>query len=338
MNDSSDPLQLVTKESVRFFSSIIQELDSKSYLLLRESMIPIDIMEDEREYTYLPESCLKNLMEVLSRNVGNDRLGVLFWRLCKDKYIPSFLKRLNYRDDLKSTLDGFSDLLSKESTGAKVYVQESVGSWWLVREKSGVDEPWFKYAEMFSVIFMSELLRSLTKSEWSPTRIGIRSKDDHDFLNLPTLNKTQFFTERPVTALEIPASILFSKVAAYEKEKINVKQDVDLQNMTFTDQFKIAIFPYLPVGKLPIKLASEILRMNVRTLQRKLKNDGTIYKTLIEEMCFEQIVAELVETNKPITGIATKYGYSDAGHFSRAFKRIYGVSPSQYRKVNTLIG
>lgn len=336
MNDSRDPLQLVTKESVRFFSSIIQELDSKNYLLLRESMIPIDIMEDERQYTYLPESCLKNLMEVLSRNVENDRLGVLFWRLCKDNYIPSLLKRLNYGEDLKSTLDEFSNLLVKESTDVNIYVQESVGSWWLVREKSGVDEPWFKYAEMFSVLFMSELLRSLTKSEWSPTRIGIRSNNGQDFLNLPTLNKTQFFTERPVTALEIPASILFSKVATYEKEKINVKQGVDLQNMTFTDQFKIAIFPYLPVGKLPIKLASEILRMNVRTLQRKLKNDGTVYKILIEEMCFEQIVAELVETNKPITHIATKYGYSDAGHFSRAFKRIYGVSPSQYRKVNLL--
>lgn len=335
MSDSRDPLQLVTKENVRLFSSIIQELDSKSYLLLRESMIPIDIMEDERQYTYLPESCLKNLMEVLSRNVDNDRLGVLFWRLCKDNYIPSLLKRLNYGTDLKSTLDEFSVLLSKESTGAKVYVQERGGAWWLVREKLGADELWFKYAEMFSVIFMCELLRSLTKSEWSPTRIGVRSNDEHDFLNLPTLNKAQFFTERPVTALEIPASILFSQVTVNEKAKISVTQGIDLQSMSFTEQFKIAISPYLPVGKLPIKLASEILRMNVRTLQRKLKNDGTVYKTLIEEMCFEQIVAELVETNKPITHIATKYGYSDAGHFSRAFKRIYGVSPSQYRKVNT---
>lgn len=333
MTNKSDNIQLVTKESVKFFSSIVKELDPKSYLLLREATIPIDIIDDkDRDYVYLPESCLKNLMEVLSRNVESDRLGILFWRLCKEEYIPSLLERLNFGYDLKSTLDEFSIFLSKESTGANVYVQESGGAWWLVREKSGVDEPWFKYAEMFSVIFMGELIRYLTNNEWQATRIGIRSDSSEDFSNLPTLKKAQFFTERPVTALEIPTSILFSKVIAKEKPKANITRVDDLKNRSFTEQFKIAIFPYLPIGKLPIKLASEILRMNVRTLQRKLKNDGTVYKTLIEEMCFEQILDELVETNKPITQIATKYGYSDAGHFSRAFKRIYGVSPSQYRK------
>lgn len=336
MSNKNGNIQLVTKESVKFLSSIVKELDPKSYLLLREATIPIDIIDDKsRDYVYLPESCLKNLMEVLSRNVDSERLGILFWRLCKEEYIPSLLERLNLGHDLKSTLDEFSIFLSQESTGAKVYVQKSVGTWWLVREKSGVDEPWFKYAEMFSVIFLGELLRYLTNNEWQATRIGIRSNSSEDFSNLPTLKKTQFFTERPVTALEIPTPMLFSKVTANEKPKINITRIDDLQNRSFTEQFKIAIFPYLPIGKLPIKLASEILRMNVRTLQRKLKNDGTVYKTLIEEMCFEQILDELVKTNKPITQIATKYGYSDAGHFSRAFKRIYGVSPSQYRKAKT---
>ncbi|MUJ37734.1 helix-turn-helix domain-containing protein [Aliivibrio fischeri] len=340
MMSRSNNIQLVTKDSVKIFSTIFKELDSKSHLLLREATIPIDIIDDDkRHYLYLPESCLKNLMEVLSRNVENHRLGVLFWRLCKDTYIPSFIERLTVGGDLKSTLNEFSNLLISDSTNAKVYLQEKGGTWWLVREKSGIDEPWFKFAEMFSVIFMCELLRNLTSHEWAPSRIGIRYDNDSDFLALPALKSVQFFTERPVTAIEIPKAFIYKKVNLIQKQRIhNISNNpLNIKNICFVEQFKMAISPYLPVGKLPIKLAAEILRMNVRTLQRKLKNEGSVYQVLIEEMCFELITRDIVETTKPITIIATQYGYSDAGHFSRAFKRIYGMSPTLYRKNNSLV-
>lgn len=39
----------------------------------------------------------------------------------------------------------------------------------------------------------------------------------------------------------------------------------------------------------------------------------------------------LCDTNKPITEIAEKLGFSDSHNFSRAFKTVLGLSPSEYR-------
>lgn len=41
---------------------------------------------------------------------------------------------------------------------------------------------------------------------------------------------------------------------------------------------------------------------------------------------------DLRETGIPIVEIALKYGFSDQSAFSKAFKNLYGISPSQYRK------
>ena len=59
---------------------------------------------------------------------------------------------------------------------------------------------------------------------------------------------------------------------------------------SFLSAFKLVIKPYLTMGKLPISLASEILNIHVRTIQRRLESEGAVYKTLIEEMVLEQVL------------------------------------------------
>ncbi|MCW8335833.1 helix-turn-helix domain-containing protein [Vibrio paucivorans] len=333
MSKRNKNIPLVRRENVEFFASLFEELDKKTYALLRESTIPLDI-HDNPDYAYLPESCLKNFMEVLGESLSNDKLGVLFWRSCRETYVPKFVSLLTGGTTVREALQEFSDLLKRESSGANVYLQKSGGSWWLVREKAGADEVWFKYAELFSVMCMAEVLRALTDNAWRPTRIGVRSSDIEDFSSLPTLEQAQFFAERPVTALEIPEALLDEKavITHTASQVFAANHYAEQSDDSFAATFKQAITPYVSVGKLPIKLAAEILRMNVRTLQRKLESEGIIYKTLIEEMVFDQIKHRLTSSSDSITSIANKFGYSDAAHFSRSFKRITGLTPSHFRK------
>lgn len=330
-NQSSD-IPLVSRKSVEFFASMFKDIDSKTYSLLRTATIPNDIYEDT-SYEYLPESCLKNFLEVLAKQLEDDRLGWLFIRVCKESFIPRMLMTISKPNTLKDALEQFCTNIKIESTSVNISLEEKGGAWWLVREKSGVEEAWFKYAEMFSIIYMAELLRALTANRWRPNRIGIQSSAIEDFSRLSSLGQAQFFIERPVTAVEISEELLFSPIRIESKtdQQEILTSENNLDGLSFKHQFELAIKPYLSMGKLPIKIAAEILRMNVRTLQRKLSSEGIVYKHFVEELVFEEIAFHLRSSDESITQIATRFGYSDSAHFSRSFKRIYNQLPSTYR-------
>jgi AraC-like DNA-binding protein len=319
---------LVSKQSVEFFANMLGEIDGDTYALLRAATIPSDIHTDT-DYEYLPESTLKNFFEVLAQHMNEERAGWLFLRTCREHYVPELIAVISKQPTLRGTLEALANQLQTRSTGAKVYLQHSANSWWLVRDKAGVNEVWFKYAEMFSVICIAEVLRALTNDQWTPARIGIQSQNRDDFSRLPSLEHAQFYVERPVTALEIPVSLLDFPVQVSSPNP-NATSIVS-ESLSFKEQFTLAITPYLSMGKLPIKLAAEILRLNVRTLQRRLSAENIIYKPFIEQLVFDEVKRRLCETGESITQLANRFGYSDSAHFTRSFKRIVGVTPSSYR-------
>jgi AraC-like DNA-binding protein len=93
-----------------------------------------------------------------------------------------------------------------------------------------------------------------------------------------------------------------------------------------------AIAPLLRGGYPDIHLATEITGMSVRTLQRRLGEEGLTYTRLVEKIRFEQAVLWLQEPQLKLIDIAVELGYSDPAHFTRAFKRWTGLSPRDFRR------
>lgn len=77
---------------------------------------------------------------------------------------------------------------------------------------------------------------------------------------------------------------------------------------------------------------AEALHMSTRTLLRKLKQHGTSYQALVDEVRKEQAQWYLQHTSYPVETIAARLGYLDTSNFSRTFRRWFGVSPSAYRQ------
>ena len=71
----------------------------------------------------------------------------------------------------------------------------------------------------------------------------------------------------------------------------------------------------------------------MRYLHLLFSRFGTTVSRWILERRLERCRRELVVTgpHKNITEVAFKWGFNDAAHFSRVFKKRYGVPPREYR-------
>lgn len=76
---------------------------------------------------------------------------------------------------------------------------------------------------------------------------------------------------------------------------------------------------------------AEELHMSARTLIRKLKQSGTSYQALLDEVRKEQAHWYLRHTGHSVELIAERLGYLDTSNFSRTFRRWFGMSPKAYR-------
>jgi AraC-like DNA-binding protein len=74
------------------------------------------------------------------------------------------------------------------------------------------------------------------------------------------------------------------------------------------------------------------LGMSVRSLRRRLGEEGVSYKTLVEEALVVVATRMLGDAHRSIQETAYAMGFSDATAFHRAFKRWTTMTPSQYRE------
>ena len=64
-----------------------------------------------------------------------------------------------------------------------------------------------------------------------------------------------------------------------------------------------------------------------------LARTGMLPKHYIEQTKLRQAAADVANTLHPLALIAKRFGYHDAFHFSRRFKAIIGLPPTEYRKL-----
>jgi AraC-like DNA-binding protein len=99
----------------------------------------------------------------------------------------------------------------------------------------------------------------------------------------------------------------------------------------FVSLLRMMIQPYINGELMDVSFAAEMAGLSTRTLQRRLKLSGSSYSQIIQEARFELACSHLDQPGIKVIDVAMMAGYESPQHFSRAFRRFTGVTPSQYR-------
>lgn len=81
-----------------------------------------------------------------------------------------------------------------------------------------------------------------------------------------------------------------------------------------------------------IREAAEALHISVRSLQRRLQEEGTSFQRIVESSHKQLASSMLQKTRLPVSEIALLLGYANAHAFRRAFRRWTGSKPLEIRK------
>lgn len=100
----------------------------------------------------------------------------------------------------------------------------------------------------------------------------------------------------------------------------------------FSKQISDCIFTYLGEKLVTIDLIAADQGLSARTLQRRLREEGSAYQQLFDQARSSYAKDRLESSNDSLTDIAAELGFSSSDAFSTSFKSWEGEAPSAYRK------
>ncbi|MBY7729813.1 helix-turn-helix transcriptional regulator [Vibrio splendidus] len=332
MEMTSKGIPLVRTDCVHDLAELFSDEDINVHSLISRVKAPVDIQRCE--FPFIPETVLLNIIEMFGQRVCLDTFVTRVWLICKNVYIPSVIAQLDKAREgtVKEALEEFCENIRYYSSGVRISLKLYNDCYWLVREKEGSTEGWFKYAEIFSVIFMDELITALTKNNSKQKYVTIVSPDTECFFECSRLAHVQFFTLRSVTGIRLNGDMLSQKVCIQKKSEKRAVREVIPSD--FLCSFKHAMQPYLSMGKLPISQVANILKVSPRTIQRRLYDAGITYREVLDDIVLNEAQLRLEYSKDSITSIATSVGYGESANFTRFFKRKTGLTPSQFRSLH----
>lgn len=122
----------------------------------------------------------------------------------------------------------------------------------------------------------------------------------------------------------------FSKEYLIRRERkcLTIKRDPRIQTVM---EYLVA-HPEYPMSTVDL---CDIAQMSPSSFRRHFKeHTGKSPGEFIKELRMMVVARRLLVTDERISDIAYELGFKDQNYFSRTFKAVFGVSPSQYRKAS----
>jgi AraC-like DNA-binding protein len=193
-----------------------------------------------------------------------------------------------------------------------------------------------RQATELSVAVMFRILRIALGGAWKPQFVSFshgppRSRDIHYRIFGPRVDFGQDSNAIACRARDLEKAIPTSDpvMARY------IRQYLELigRRATATVSHKVWEFVWmlLPAGRCSIEHIAEHMGVHRRTIHRRLRQEGTTFSSIVEDVRTEMVKRYLEESSRSLSLMARMLGFSGSSAFSRWFRDRFGCSVSQWR-------
>jgi AraC-like DNA-binding protein len=217
-----------------------------------------------------------------------------------------------------------------------IFIEEA-GKMVIIREEVVTESPMpSKQATELAIGVMFRLCAALLGTHWHPYSVNfMHQAPDNLQLHRRLFGCTLEFGSEfngivcPNTSLDLPNPHADPTMARYAQSYLDSLQSHEGTSMLF--EVRKAIYLLLPMGRATIEQVAQSQGMNVRTLQRRLKDDGCAFNDVINDVRRDLVLRYLDNPSYSLSRIADMLGYSMASSFTRWFISQFGMPPATWR-------
>jgi len=307
--------------------------------VLRNCDLPYAILEQPELIVPLREQF--RLLERAARDTGDPYFGARLGQAVKSKELSAFgawvCKAETLGDAMTRAHAGLNAML-QTSTVLTVSLHGSRARWsieFIEPETEGRH-----HNEFLALGYAMDIVRVYAGPHWRPDLVMTALPSGSPRSPLEDIFQSEISHGHAVPAIEFQASLLAHTVhtAQLMPGHIDETREPPIPRQSDVLATTAAVTELaLQEGYPRIDWVAAKLGTTSRSLQRRLSECGTSFADLVDGVLSRHAKSLLRDSGASITDIALKLGYSDPAHFTRAFRRWTGTSPSAYRQAASAI-
>lgn len=298
--------------------------------------LPIDPRAFEDQDYRIPYPIGGSLLERCVRLTGCPYFGLLLGSRYDHRALGFAGEWMANAPDLGAALTGFVTLQDGNSRGASVYLHRLRDCWVL---GYGIYEPSTIGRDQIYLLIAalgSNFIRSLTGGAVEPLEVLLSIKKPADAKPYKAvLGNGDVRFDQPQTGLLFPRSALNAPISGARPSELERLHKLAVASRpasatVWTDRVRHAMRPLLIRGEPTSAAMAEFLGVSKRTLYRHLETEGASFQPLLDEVRYGMARELLTITELSVSEIADALAYSTHSHFTEAFRRWSGVTPSEW--------
>ena len=322
-------------------ADVIEHAGGNARRVFARAELPMSLQQ--RPTVFVPLKDHFNLLQVAARELGDELFAARLGQSIRVEHLGTYGQWVIQAPTLLGAVERANRSLDKLMQSATVLRLRVEGGWavWSYDSKD-YSRVGRQQNEMLALCHMVEIVRYYAGADWQPDHIRVAGAPVQARAALDQLMQTPVRFQGEAGALVFPRQLLAtlrpqhaasSLSLATLGDAINVPRPDDLHD-TVSAMLELDMLDHLP----RLHAVARKLNLSERTLQRRLAEQGASFTTLLQTAQQREACHLLMHGDLSVTEIAGRLGYADAGHFSRAFKRWTGLSPTRWRAQSSEAG
>ena len=324
-------IQLIRKSDATPMLELLEEIGSPVGSILSRARLPGSFAEGGAGF--VPFRYMLHFADVAARQEG---IPDLCWRAVQ-KARPDQLGGWGVAvarcPTLRRAILTFCDRFHRDAPLMSLGLRVGERTAWVRRRRPSewIGVPGEEQGQEFALASMVRIVRSAAGPDWVPRHVLLESASAPWKDAIADLEAVRIDLRQPLVAVAFPVELLDCE-ANWPIDELPGECELEVAADSLAGSLKQALVSLLPAISPSLEEASELADLSPRTLRRRLAEEGTSWRSVLDEARLGVALTMLADPDRPISVIASDLGYADQAGFTRAFRRWTAEAPTVYRQ------